>query len=133
MSQRLGQYDVDRNPYARTCPHLVHTLIDQLLSDDILDAVSKHVTEISQKKGETEETFCDRIIEGVYLCENVFPDHRVVEEYLRGLTPAISRVVREHLNQRPIRDSENIAVARQLAFLEAVSYTHLTLPTKRIV
>ena len=71
-----------------------------------------------QRKGEKEDKFCERIIEGVYQCANVFPDHRVVEEYLRGITPQISRFEREKLKKRPLRDSENLAVARQLAVLE---------------
>ena len=118
VSQRLGQYDVNRNPYAKTFPHLVHTLIERLLSDDILDAASKRVTEISLEKGETEDNSSDRIIEGIYQCANVFSDHHVVEEYLRGLTPAISRVVREKLKQLPLRDSDNLAVVRQLVVFE---------------
>jgi hypothetical protein len=62
------------------------------------------------------------ILEGVHQCANVFPDERVVHEFTSGLQPAISRVVKERLKSRPHRDSENIAVARQLAAQEG--YAH---------
>ena len=97
VSQRLGQYDVDRNPYARTFLHLVHNLNQRFLSNDIQDPASKRVTETSQEKEETEDNFCDRIIEWFYQCAKVFRDRRVVEEYLRRITSEISRVVMEKL------------------------------------
>ena len=57
-------------------------------------------------------------------------DIRAMEKLLRFLTSKFEHVV------APIEESKNleeISIEELLGSLQAVSYTHLTLPTKRIV
>ena len=115
-------FDPVTNPYARTYPHLVHALIERMITDEVIDEAVRSVTDIKQTPDETEDQFINRLLDGVEKCGNVFSDARVVQEILNGLQDSVAQVVKGQLNQRPIRDGENIHLVRKLATQEGKAH-----------
>ena len=88
---------------------------------------------------------CDAFMQGLRdlpIVADQIPDFRVLNEVLQprtgwqvvavpGLVP--DEVFFEHLAHRRFPAGHFIRKPHELDYLEAVSYTHLTLPTKRIV
>ena len=114
-TQRLGQWDPYRDPYARTLPHLVHQLIQRLLTDDILKTAIEGVTTVQMLPQELEGQFCDRVVSAAYLCGGVFSDYDIATHIRRGLPKDVTSQINALLRQRDPSDRANLAVVRDLA------------------
>ena len=105
-------------PYAATWPYLVHALITRFLDDSTLREAYDAVASTSQKEGEDEDTFCDRLQKAASACHNVFSDEEVVQYFVQGLLPVIRGPVSDRLREQSDIDQRDIAVARRLAVTE---------------
>ena len=122
VSRCIHQYDAVNNPYSHTYPHMVHALIERYLTDDVLQEAEDKVMLAHQEDSETEKEFCDRLLNAVQECANVFTDMTVVRQFIRGLPGVTRLVVSERLRNLPMHQQDNINIVRGIAMSEGTTH-----------
>ena len=99
-----------------TWPHVVHALPDRYLTNSESQKAHDRVTLISQKPTEDENAYADRIIAASNDCSNVFEDHTLVHNSVRGLLETSTDKVFEDMRRLPEHEQRDLTSIRRLAF-----------------
>ena len=122
VTRQISRYDLHRNPYGATWPHIAHALLGRFLNDGILRDAHDKVMGCSQKPGEEEGAYFDRVMAAAQTCNTIFPDWEVTQAIVRGLNPTIRDRVAEDLRRSPVAEQQDPTAARRLAVNEGRTF-----------
>ena len=93
-------------------------MINQYLTDDVLQAAYEQIPDYRQKSNEDEKELADRIEKAARECCNVFRNRELANYFIRGLLPATSDAVTERIRRLTPDEEEDLKVARRIAVAE---------------
>jgi len=105
-----------------TWPHVINSLIKRYLQDDTLQVAYEGVTLISQRDGEDEGKYADRLDGAARACNYVFTDRELVHHYVRGLLASTRASVSEQMRRLDASERYDLAAVRRLAAAEGATF-----------
>ena len=97
----------------RSYPEAVYWLLYTYATDKVLKKAYEHVTHMRQGPNEEEMAFGERLREEAIRCGDVFDDGALIQVYVDGLTPAVSHVMNDLLEEAPDMSFQKVKTRAQ--------------------
>ena len=97
----------------RSYPEAVYWLLYTYATDKVLKKAHEHVTHMKQGPNEEEMAFGERLREEAIRCGDVFDDGALIQVYVDGLTPAVSHIMNDLLEESPDMSFQKVKTRAQ--------------------